>query len=196
MVYSPPRYSVSVIGSVVVAAYRPDVFDLRAETGRQAPVQRLEARELESRLDEVGVATDAGEIDRARQARARVGEDRVVDGVMEEARDDLADSALPAFAEQQRIAQVRVALDELGRVVHRVEVRNLHRLVAVSQEHAREAGQRETGSNVAAGRFLRELVDVAQRALVDVHAAGDVAIEQERLGEGDLVVLGARAGLQ
>ena len=44
--------------------------------------------------------------------------------------------------------------------------------------------------------FLRELVDVPQRALVDVDAAGDVAIEQERLGERDLVVLGARARLQ
>ena len=46
---------------------------------------------------------------------------------------------------------------------------------------------------VAAGRLLRELADVADVALEDVDAAGDGAVEQVRLGEGDLVVLRARA---
>ena len=44
--------------------------------------------------------------------------------------------------------------------------------------------------------FLRELIDVARRALVDVDAAGDVAIEQERPGERDLVIFRARSDLQ
>src|SRR5215203_738306 len=109
---------------------------------------------------------------------------------------DLADSALAAFAEEQRVAQVGIALDQLGRVVNRIQIRHRRRLVAIGHEHAREAGQREAARDVAAGGVLRELVDVAQRPLVDVDAAGDVAVEQERLGERDLVILGARASLQ
>src|SRR5215203_2685218 len=109
---------------------------------------------------------------------------------------DLADSALAAFAEEQRVAQVGIALDQLGRVVNRIQIRHRRRLVAIGHEHTREAGQREAARDVAAGGVLRELVDVAQRPLVDVDAAGDVAVEQERLGERDLVILGARASLQ
>ena len=60
----------------------------------------------------------------------------------------------------------------------------------------REAGQRETECEVAAGRLLRVLTDVLERALVNVEAAGDVAIEEERLGERDLIVLGAATRLQ
>src|SRR5215203_1148356 len=108
----------------------------------------------------------------------------------------LADRALAAFAEEQRVAQVGIALDQLGRVVNRIQIRHRRRLVAIGHEHAREAGQREAARDVAAGGVLRELVDVAQRPLVDVDAAGDVAVEQERLGERDLVILGARASLQ
>ena len=56
--------------------------------------------------------------------------------------------------------------------------------------------EREAERQVAAGRLLRELADVADVPLVDVDAAGDVAVEQERLGERQLVVLGARPALQ
>ena len=48
----------------------------------------------------------------------------------------------------------------------------------------------------AARRSLRELADVPDVAPEDVDAAGDVAVEEERLGEGELVVLRARAALQ
>ena len=47
-----------------------------------------------------------------------------------------------------------------------------------------------------ARRLLRELADVADVGLEQVEAAGDVAVEEERLGEGERVVLRARAGLQ
>jgi hypothetical protein len=47
----------------------------------------------------------------------------------------------------------------------------------------------------AAGRLLRELADVADVGAEQLRAAGDVAIEQERLGEADRVVLRARPGL-
>ena len=175
---------------------RPDVFDLRAIADRHAAVERLELRVLEPRLQEVGVAADAGEVDRGGEALARVREDRVVDRVVDEARRDLADRALAALTQQQRIAQVRVALHQLRRVVDRIEIRDLDGFVAVGDEHAREAGEREPAREVAAGRFLRELIDVAQRALVDVDAAGDIAIEQERLRERELVVLRPRPDLQ
>ena len=42
---------------------------------------------------------------------------------------------------------------------------------------------------VAAGRLLRVVADVVERPLEDVEAAGDVAIEQVRLGERELIVL-------
>ena len=48
----------------------------------------------------------------------------------------------------------------------------------------------------AAGRLLRELADVADLLPEQVQAAGDVAVEQERLGERQRVVLRARAALQ
>ena len=71
----------------------------------------------------------------------------------------------------------------------------LDRLVRVVDEHAAEVGDREPEHQVAAGRLLRVVADVLQRALVDVEAAGDVAVEQERLGERQLIVLRAIAGL-
>ena len=63
-------------------------------------------------------------------------------------------------------------------------------------EQARKACQRETEADHAAGRLLRELADVADVAPEEVEAAGDVAVEQERLGERELIVLRPRAGLQ
>ena len=46
---------------------------------------------------------------------------------------------------------------------------------------AREVADGEPEDEVAAPRLLRELVDVAQLAVVDVEAAGDRPVEQERL---------------
>ena len=67
---------------------------------------------------------------------------------------------------------------------------------AVGHEHAAEVGHRETEHHVAAGGLLRVVADVLQRPLVDVEPAGDIAVEEERLGEGELVVLRAVARLQ
>ena len=44
--------------------------------------------------------------------------------------------------------------------------------------------------------LLRVVADVLQVALVDVEPAGHVPVEQERLGERQLIVLGAIARLQ
>ena len=85
---------------------------------------------------------------------------------------------------QQRVAQERIA-----RQHHRIEVDvadlgDPHALVAVVREHPGEAAaDREPERRDAAGRALRELPDVADVAAEQIHAAGDVAIEEERLGE-------------
>ena len=65
----------------------------------------------------------------------------------------------------------------------------MDRLVRVVHEHAAEVGNRETEDQVGAGGLLRVVPDVLQRALVDVEAARDVAIEEEWLGERQLIVL-------
>src|SRR6185295_12044911 len=62
--------------------------------------------------------------------------------------------------------------------------------------HPREAAaDREPGGQHGADRLLRELPDVADVLLEQVEAAGDVAVEEERLAEGERVVLRARTGL-
>ena len=76
-----------------------------------------------------------------------------------------------------------------------VQVGHPDRLVRVVEEHAAEVGHREPEHQVAAGGLLRVVADVLQRPLVDVEAAGDVAVEEERLGERQLVVLRAVARL-
>ena len=86
--------------------------------------------------------------------------------------------------------------DEPRILIERIEIGDAHALVRIRREHPAEVGHREPEHHVPADRFLRELADVLDRALVDVDAAGDVAVEEERLGEGELIVFGARAGLQ
>ena len=80
--------------------------------------------------------------------------------------------------------------------VERVQVLHLDLLVAVVDEHPREVADLEAVDEVAAGRRLRELADVADLADEEVDAGGHRPIEQERLGERDLVVLGAVALLR
>ena len=81
-------------------------------------------------------------------------------------------------------------------VVERVQVVDLDLLVAVVHEHPREVADLEAEDEVAAGRRLRELADVADLADEQVDAAGDRPVEQERLGERQLIVLGAVALLR
>jgi len=68
-------------------------------------------------------------------------------------------------------------------------------LIAVVREHPRPGAEREPERQHRAGRFLRELADVADVRLENLRAARDVAIEEERLGERQRVVLRARAAL-
>ena len=63
-------------------------------------------------------------------------------------------------------------------------------------EHAREVAERYAKRHRGAGRLLRELVDVVDVVLEDLDAARHVAVEQERLGEPERVVLRERPGLQ
>ena len=102
----------------------------------------------------------------------------------------------PPCADQQRIAQERVARQHQRIGVQLVDLGDADALVAVVGEHPREAAEREPEPDDAAGRLLRELADVADVAPEQVEAAGDVAVEQERLGERERVVLRARAGRQ
>ena len=107
--YSPPRNSFSKIGSSVepVKAWMYSTCAAHAE--RHPAVLLQEPDAFERRLEEVGVAAEPGEIDRRREAPAGGREDRLVDRVVDEARRDLADDPLAVRADQQRVAQERVA---------------------------------------------------------------------------------------
>ena len=83
-----------------------------------------------------------------------------------------------------------------GSKYERVEILHVDVFVAVADEAACEVPEREPEHDVAAERPLRELIDVADLALEDVDAGGDRPVEQERLGERDLVVLRPRPGLE
>ena len=114
-------------------------------------------------------------------------EDRLVDGVVDDARRDLADDPLAA---RRRAAASRAgtgcARSSAGSWYAVVDLGDAHLLVAVVREHPREAAaEREAEGEHAALRLLRELADVADFLPEHVDAAGDVAVEEERLGEGD-----------
>ena len=68
------------------AAERVDVLDLRAHAERQRGVLPPEPDALDDRLVEVGVAAEAGEVDRGGEALAAGREDRLVDRVVDDAR--------------------------------------------------------------------------------------------------------------
>src|SRR5262249_49277439 len=92
-----------------------DVLDLPAHAERH-PVVLLDVPDaFDHRLVEVRVAAKTGEVDRRRETLAVGREDRLVHGVVDEARRHLRDDALAALAEEQRIAQERIALQD-GRV--------------------------------------------------------------------------------
>ena len=80
---------------------------------------------------------------------------------MDEARHDLADRALAADAEQQRIGEERVLLDDDRVVVERVQFGDLD-LLMLLWKNIREVPHREPHRDVAAGRRLGELIDVAE----------------------------------
>ena len=90
--------------------------------------------------------------------------------------------------------QIREARDRLGIVEVGVQVLDADVLEAVAQvEPAEDALHRHAEHDVAARRLLRELERIHDVPVEDVDAAGDRPVEQERLGEGHLIVLVARA---
>ena len=120
----------------------------------------------------------------------------MVDGVEHEARPDLADRPLAAGADQQRVVEERIAREHQRILIERVEVLHLDLLVAVVHEHPRVVGDLEAEDDVAAGGRLRELPLVADLAGEQIDAGRHRPVEQERLGERELIVLGAVALLR
>ncbi len=194
--YSPPRKSFWKIGS----SFEPSMEWMYSPWARMPSdmprVLTPVPDPLERGLVEVGVAAQAGEVDRGRVADALVGEDRLVDRVVHEARRDLADDALAVRADQQRVAQEGVAREHQRIGVRVGDLGDANALVAVVGEQPREAAEGIPEPDHAARRALRELADVPHVVPVQIDAAGDVAVEQERLGEGQRVVLRAGAGRQ
>ena len=92
--YSPPRNRRSKIGSDVRAA-RPARCTRPARAGRTRSATGVahEQDAFDPRLVELRVAAQHRQVDRRRQPLAGVREDRVVHGVVDEARHDLADRA-------------------------------------------------------------------------------------------------------
>src|SRR6185437_2416222 len=105
------------------------------------------------------------------------------------ARTDLADLALAVLGEQQRVPQERVVREHARLEVGLVEILDLHVLIAVGHEEPRERTGREAPRRRHARRILRELADVLDLLVEDLDARRDRAVEQERFGEADLVVL-------
>jgi hypothetical protein len=62
---------------------------------------------------------------------ARWSEDRLVDGVVDVGRHDLADDALAVLPDEQRVAQEGIALQDFRRLVDLVDLGDAHALVAV-----------------------------------------------------------------
>ena len=116
------------------------------------------------RLVEVGVAAQTGQIDRQRVAAPGGRRDRVVDRVVDQAGHDLADDPLAALADQQRIAEIRIARQHQRIGVDVADFGDAHLFVAVVREQPGEAGQREPEADDAALGLLGELADVADVA--------------------------------
>ena len=113
--YSPPRNSFSKIGSWKVPPIGLMNSSCPREAERHPAVLPPEVDALEHRLVEVRVAAEAGQVDRGREPLAGGREDRLIDGVVDDARRDLADDALAADADEQRVAQERVAREAAPR---------------------------------------------------------------------------------
>src|SRR5262245_4101316 len=120
----------------------------------------------------------------------------MVDGVVDEAWRDLADRAAAILADKERIVEERVALKNQRILVERVEVLDLDLLEAVVEEHPRVRHHLEAEHEIAADRLLRELPLVADLTREEVDAGRHRPVEEERLGEGELIVLGAIALLR
>src|SRR6185369_8886062 len=156
-----------------------------------------EVHALDRRLVVADVAPEARKIEGQRQTPARRREDRIVDRVVNDAWRDLADDALAALSDEQRVLQERVPAQYRRVGVHRVDVGHAHALVAVVGEEPREAApDRDAEGDRASGRRLRELVEVVNLLLEQLKAARHVPVEEERLGEAERVVLRERPGLQ
>ena len=166
-----------------------------SDVRRLAPIGKYLMR-FGPRIHEVRVAAEARPIHRQRVARSGGREDRVIDRVVDEARSDLADGPLAALADEQRIREERIAGEHERISVERVEVLDLDLLQAVVDEHPRVRHDLEAEDEVAANRRLRELALVANLARVDVDAGGHRPVEEERLGECELIVLRAIALLR
>ena len=155
-----------------------------------------EVHRLDGRLVVADVAAEPRQIHGKREPLARRREDRVVDRVVDEARRDLADHALAALADEQRVLQERIA-PQHGRIgVHRVDVADADALIAVVGEEPREApADRHPERQAAARRRLRELIEVVNLLLEDLEARREIPVEEERFGEAQRVVLRERPGL-
>ena len=93
-----------------------------------------------------------------------------------------------------------VGVDQPGRNRVLVDFRDVDDLVGVAHEHPREARARETGGEGDPRVFLGvahevHVGQVGELPLEEVDAGGDGPVEEIGLGDGDLVVLGALAGL-
>src|SRR6185369_3527148 len=137
-----------------------DVLEVAVQTERHARILTPEVHALDRRLVVADVAPEARKIEGQRQTPARRREDRIVDRVVNDAWRDLADDALAALSDEQRVLQERVPAQYRRVGVHRVDVGHAHALVAVVGEEPREAApDRDAEGDRASGRRLRELVE-------------------------------------
>src|SRR5262249_36264612 len=80
---------------------RVDVLELPAHAERQARRLMDVPDAFEERLPEVGVAAEAGEVNRRGEALPRRRKDRLVDRVVDVRRHDLADDPLALLSDEQ-----------------------------------------------------------------------------------------------
>ena len=171
------------------------VFVLGAPAEREPIVLLPVPHTLDQRLVVVGVAAEARQVDRERVTLARRRRDRIVHRVVDQLRRHLADDALAALSDEQRIAQERIPREDERIGVHVADFGDAYALIAVVRVHPRETGERESKRHHGAGRLLRELADVPIFVPEQIEAARNVPVEEEGFGEGELIILGARSGL-
>src|SRR4029079_14655145 len=114
----------------------------------------------------------------------------------DETRADLTDLAHATLVGQESIRQEGVVRQARRLRVVRIQILDPNVLIAVADEVAGERTRREAPDRVHPLGRLGELADVLDFLVEDVDAGGGRSIEEERLGETDLVVLRAVALLQ